>query len=209
MDEQTRQKTFEPFFTTKEVGKGTGLGLALVYGTVKKHDGFITVASEPGKGATFRLYFPLTDKLPEKPAGPLDPSLGPGFLSEGTETILVAEDDEALRTLAVNVLENAGYEVIAARDGMEAMQKFREDKDRIVLALLDVIMPKKNGPEVYREIMAQAPGLKVIFMSGYTEGAFDLSDPQAKKAVFLQKPISPDEMLRRIRAELDQDKQFR
>ncbi len=207
MDEQTKQKIFEPFFTTKEVGKGTGLGLALVYGTVKKHEGFITVYSEPGKDTTFKIYLPLTDQPLEKTAKPS--ALEPVYAAGGTETILVAEDDEALRTMATSILSSAGYKVIVAVDGMEAVQKFTEHKDRIQLALLDVIMPKKNGYDVYKEIEPLAPDLKAIFMSGYTEGVLDSSKLKGKNVSFLLKPVSPEELLRKIRSVLNEGKQIR
>lgn len=200
MDETTKRKIFEPFFTTKEVGKGTGLGLALVYGTIKKHEGYITVSSEPGRGSIFKIYLPLTDNTPEEPARP--PNLSSAYAG-GAETVLVAEDDEALRVFAAAVLANAGYTVIEAADGLEAIQKFLEHQDSIRLALLDVIMPKKNGQEVYKEITVLSPELKVIFMSGYTEGVLDSSDMQGMQVPFLQKPVSPEELLKKVRSELD------
>jgi PAS domain S-box-containing protein len=202
MDEQTKQKIFEPFFTTKEVGKGTGLGLALVYGTVKKHEGFITVYSEPGKGTTFKIYLPLTDLPAEEPARPS--AFDAAYFTGGTETILLAEDDEALRNIVISVLDNAGYKVIVAVDGMDAVQKFIEHKNNIKLALLDVIMPKKNGQEVYKELMELCPDLQVIFMSGYTEGALDKPDMQGKRFSFIMKPVSPEELLRKIRSVLNE-----
>jgi PAS domain S-box-containing protein len=207
MDDQTKQKIFEPFFTTKEVGKGTGLGLALVYGTVKKHEGFITVDSEPGEGTTFKIYLPLTDQPQEKLSRPS--AFETAYAAGGTETILLAEDDEAIRTMETSILTNAGYNIIAAVDGMDAIRKYTEHKDSIRLALLDVIMPKKNGQDVYKEIAPFAPGLKVIFMSGYTEGVFDSGELRGKDVSFLLKPVSPEELLRKIRSVLNEGKQIR
>jgi len=207
MDEQTKQKIFEPFFTTKEVGKGTGLGLALVYGTVKKHDGFITVYSEPREGTTFKIYLPLTDQPLEKIARPS--AFETAYAAGGTETILVAEDDEALRTMAFSILTNAGYNVIVAVDGLEAIQKFTEHKDSIQLALLDVIMPKKNGHDVFKEIAPLSPGLKFIFMSGYTENVLDNIEVQGRHVSFLLKPVSPEELLRKMRSVLNDGKKMR
>jgi CheY-like chemotaxis protein len=207
MDEQTKQKIFEPFFTTKEVGKGTGLGLALVYGTVKKHEGFITVYSEPGRGTTFKIYLPLTDQPSEEPAK--TSAFEPVYAAGGSETILIAEDDEAIRTMETSILTNAGYNIIAAVDGMDAIRKYTEHKDSIRLALLDVIMPKKNGQDVYKEIAPFALGLKVIFMSGYTEGVFDSGELRGKDVSFLLKPVSPEELLRKIRSVLNEGKQIR
>ena len=148
MDERTRQKIFEPFFTTKELGRGTGLGLAIVYGIVKQNNGYINVYSEVGTGTTFKIYFPFV-------GAPTGEDRHPGAqqpLRRGTETILLAEDNETVRLLNRNVLQEFGYTVIEAVDGKEALQKFREHRDRISLFILDVIMPKKNGKEVFEEM---------------------------------------------------------
>lgn len=201
MDERTREKIFEPFFTTKEQGKGTGLGLAMVYGIVKKHDGFINVYSEPGKGTTFKIYLPLTRSAADETDRTERIQDMP--VAGGTETVLVAEDDDALRRLVTTVLRHYGYTVIEAADGMEAIRKFTEHKDAIRLAVLDGIMPKKNGKEVYDELQAAAPGLKVIFMSGYAEGVLTESEMREKGLTFLLKPISPNELARRVREALD------
>src|SRR5574340_481418 len=147
MDEETRKHIFEPFFTTKEVGKGTGLGLAVVYGIIKQHEGYVNVYSEPGKGTTFRIYLPLiaSEAREEGKAHKEEPP------ARGTETILVAEDDESLRKLSSIVLTQFGYTVIEAVDGEDAVRQFMENKDRIQLLLFDLIMPKINGKEARSE----------------------------------------------------------
>ncbi|MFA7382102.1 MAG: ATP-binding protein [Desulfurivibrionaceae bacterium] len=156
MDEKTRHRIFEPFFTTKEVGKGTGLGLAVAYGIIKQHEGYINVYSEPGRGATFRVYLPLVSAeapVDKKPAEEETPA-------QGTETILLAEDDEALRDLTRTVLSQFGYTVIEAGDGEEAVRKFTENQASVQLLLFDIIMPKMNGQEAFAAINKIRPGLK-------------------------------------------------
>jgi PAS domain S-box-containing protein len=199
MDEMTRQKIFEPFFTTKEVGKGTGLGLAMVYGIVKKHDGFINVDSEPAQGTTFTIYLPLY----QGPALVTEVLQLESPLTGGTETILIAEDDEALRNLAQSILANFGYTVIEAVDGEDAVLKFREHRDRIKLVVLDGIMPKKNGKEAYLEIRSIQPNVKAVFVSGYAEDIFTRGGIPDKEALFIQKPIMPDDLIRTVRRVLD------
>ena len=147
MDEKTRERIFEPFFTTKEVGKGTGLGLSMVYGIVKQHDGYINVYSEPGRGTTFKIFLPLIQSEAQE-IKPEDLQKVKG----GTETILIGEDDTQVRDILKEVLSNAGYHVIEAVDGDDAVEVFQKNKDNVRLLILDVIMPKKNGKEVYKEI---------------------------------------------------------
>ena len=163
MDEQTRKRIFEPFFTTKEVGKGTGLGMAVVYGIIKQHDGYINVYSEPGKGTTFRIYLPViaSGSIEEKKTKEVETP------ERGTETILLAEDDESLRDITKSLLENFGYYVIVAVDGEEAVKKYVENEGKIQLLLFDLIMPKKTGKEAYDEIKNITPDMKVIFLTGY------------------------------------------
>lgn len=199
MDEKTRQRIFEPFFTTKEVGKGTGLGLAVVYGIIKQHDGFINVYSEPGKGTTFRIYLPLiraaaTEEAPIKKEAPA---------GRGAETILLAEDDDALRKLAVTVLTHYGYTVITAADGEDAVEKFRENADRIQLLLFDLIMPKMNGKEACDEIRKLRPDVKVIFASGYAPDMVQRKVKLENHATLIFKPVSPNELLNKVRSVLD------
>jgi PAS domain S-box-containing protein len=199
MDETTRQRIFEPFFTTKEVGKGTGLGLAIVYGIIKQHSGHINVYSEPEKGTTFRIYLPLTEpKGEEEKAAEMIAPKG------GTETILVAEDNEDVRKLERNVLEKFGYAVIEAVDGEDAIHKFQGNKERIQMVLLDVIMPRKSGKEVFDAIRKIHPQMKILFTSGYTADVIDTKGIQEEKVNFISKPASPNDLLRKIREVLDQ-----
>ncbi|HET7318456.1 MAG TPA: PAS domain S-box protein, partial [Nitrospirota bacterium] len=155
MDEKTRERIFEPFYTTKEVGKGTGLGLAMVYGTIRQHNGSVEVESDPGKGAAFKIYLPLVQVASDaSQPGVLPPIAG------GTETILVAEDDEAVRNLTAGVLTQAGYTVIQAENGEAAVNKFSENRAAVRMLILDVIMPRKNGKEVYDKIRIFKPDIK-------------------------------------------------
>lgn len=194
MDEKTRERIFEPFFTTKEVGKGTGLGLAMVYGIVKEHNGYINVYSEVGKGTTFRVYLPLikTDAEELKPVEHIEPA-------RGTETILLAEDDENVRNLIKNVLKEYGYKVIEAVNGDDAIEKFRENKRGIQLVLLDVIMPKKSGIEAYNNIKKITSDIKALFMSGYTADFVKKKEAMEEGLDFIFKPVPPVELLKKIR----------
>ena len=151
--QRTSEKIFEPFFTTKEVGKGTGLGLSMVYGTIKQHDGYINVYSEPGKGTTFRIYLPL---IQAKAEWKVKPEVTKP-LETGTETILLAEDEIEVRVFTKKLLEEYGYKVIESIDGEDAIEKFKLHRDKIQLVMLDVIMPKRNGREAYDEIKAIKP----------------------------------------------------
>ena len=200
MDEQTRNRIFDPFFTTKEVGKGTGLGLAVVYGIIKQHEGYINVYSEPGKGATFRIYLPLV--VAEPPEKRIEEKEQPP--ARGTETILVAEDDESLRTLAVTALTRFGYTVIEAVDGEEAVRKFKENQTATKLLIFDIIMPKMNGQEAYEAIRNIRPDIKAIFMSGYAPEMIREKAALENTAPLLAKPLSPTELLKKVRDILDQ-----
>ncbi len=198
MDEKVRERVFEPFFTTKEVGKGTGLGLAMVYGIVRQHDGYINVYSEPERGTTFKIYLPFVKaEAKEAKAVALAPPCG------GIETILVAEDDAGVRMLMREVLGKFGYNVLEAIDGEDAVNKFKENKDKIQLLILDVIMPKKNGKQVYDEIMELKPDAKVIFSSGYTANIIQKKGILEEGINFILKPVSPQELLRKVREVLD------
>ena len=193
IDEKTRERIFEPFFTTKDVGKGTGLGLAMVYGIIKQHDGYIDVYSAPGRGTTLKIYLPLIkSEVEEERQEDLLAVKG------GTETVLVAEDDASVRELIREILLVYGYKVIEAADGEDAVRRFKENKDGIRLLILDVVMPKRNGKEVYDDIMKERPDVKVIFMSGY-----DANVIHKKEFDFVSKPISIEKLLRKIRAVLD------
>jgi CheY-like chemotaxis protein len=198
MDQKTREKIFEPFFTTKEVGKGTGLGLAMVYGIVKQHRGDINVYSEPGKGTTFRVYLPMiTNRIEEKPEASQPAPFGRG------ETILMAEDDPPVREVTSMFLREFGYKVIEAENGEEAIKRFIENRDKIAVVLLDVIMPVKNGREVFEEIKKLNPDTRAIFMSGYTDDVMSRKGILENGFDFISKPINPDALMRKIRDVLD------
>lgn len=198
MDEKTKSRIFEPFFTTKEMGKGTGLGLSMAYGIVKSHNGYITCYSEPGEGTTFRIYLPAVDAMAE-PMPATSAETPPG----GTETILVAEDDEQVRMLTCKLLEDFGYAVIEARDGNHALTQFLAHQEAIQLVLLDVIMPGRNGREVYEEMRKRSPGLKALFTSGYSADIFQHGEFDESGYAFISKPVLPAELLQKIRHLLD------
>ncbi|PLX98898.1 MAG: hypothetical protein C0623_10970, partial [Desulfuromonas sp.] len=165
MDKETMTKIYEPFFSTKETGQGTGLGLSVVYGIIKQHKGFITCDSTPNAGTTFTVYFPFTEKMVSLPSE----DHGPLAFVEGNATILVAEDDDNVRLLLKELIADAGYEVILAVNGLDAVKTFTENRSRIDLVILDVIMPKLNGKEALVEIKKHNPEVKAFFISGYTD----------------------------------------
>jgi len=197
MDEITREKIFEPFFTTKEVGRGTGLGLSIVYGIVKQHNGYINVYSEPGKGTVFKIYLP-TVKICVEELEPVKINI-----QGGKETILVAEDNNALRILAKEVLTRKGYTVIEATNGEDAIMKFMERSDAIDLLFLDVVMPKMNGKEVHEKIRMMRPDIKALFTSGYTGDVVIGKGIHDNAVDFIAKPLSPNELLFKVREVLD------
>jgi two-component system cell cycle sensor histidine kinase/response regulator CckA len=201
MDEEIRKQIFDPFFTTKEVGKGTGLGLSVIFGIVKDHDGYVNVCSEPGKGATFRIYLPLIESMANKEEIKPD-EVRP---TRGTETILLAEDDENVRNLTLSLLGSFGYEVVVAVDGEDAVHKFRENRGRIRLLLFDVVMPKKNGRDAYEEIRLIEPNMKVIFASGYAPDAVPLKGVEKGNVLLISKPYIPANLLAIVRTALDRD----
>ncbi len=198
IDEETKARIFEPFFTTKDVDKGTGLGLAMVYGIIKQHNGYISVSSELGKGTTFRIYLPLiqSDVIEKKT------ELVP-VMRKGTETILLVEDNAMVRGAANVMLTEAGYKVLEAVDGEDAIHKFMENKDRIHLLILDVIMPKKNGKEVYEAVKKVKPDIKIIFTSGYTADIIHRKGIVEEGSDLISKPFSPYVLLEKIRNVLD------
>jgi CheY-like chemotaxis protein len=197
-DAKTKERIFEPFFTTKEVGKGTGLGLSVSYGIVQQHNGFIDVYSEAGNGTVFKIYLPLIEEkaasMKAKEQLPLD---------GGNETILLVEDEPSVRKAIKVMLESYGYNVIEAENGNEALDKFRGHKDIIRLAILDVIMPGKNGKETYDEMRSIAPDIKAIFTSGYDSDVLTDKRILEEGVEFISKPASPRELLHKIRTLLD------
>ncbi len=198
MDAATLERIFEPFFTTKEIGKGTGLGLATVYGITKQHGGFIYAYSELGKGTTFRVYLPRCDGDAE-PAEPVQEERP----HRGTETVLLAEDNEGLRACAIEMLEGLGYRVIAASDGEEAVRLFKANIGKIDLALMDVVMPAFGGPDAYSQMSALGVSTPVIFTTGYTTEAALSNSMVRKDAMILQKPYSLKTLGQMIRTVLD------
>jgi CheY-like chemotaxis protein len=199
MDEKTRERIFEPFFTTKEVGKGTGLGLSTVYGIVKQLVGFINVDSEPGKGTIFRIHLPLiggAEEIDETSSRAVSPP-------RGTETVLLAEDDPDVREIVESLLIEAGYKVIRARDGNEALRVFSNHRDSIDLLILDAVMPGKNGIDFFQQAQKIQPGIKAILMSGYTSEIMIVNGLIERGVKFLQKPVNPSEFLRTVREALD------
>ena len=199
MNAETRGKIFEPFFTTKGIGEGTGLGLAISYGIVKQHSGYIKVYSEPGHGTVFKIYLPLSEEatsadMKAKAAVPV---------KGGNETILVAEDDASLEVLTRIILESSGYSVITAKDGDDAITKFMENRERIRLVILDMIMPKKNGKEVGEAIRKASPRIKILFTSGYTMDVIKTADLTESGFNFMHKPFIPKDLLIKVREVLD------
>ncbi|HEY3119298.1 MAG TPA: PAS domain S-box protein [Vicinamibacteria bacterium] len=200
MDAETKQHIFEPFFTTKEVGKGTGLGLATVYGIVKQSGGYVWVYSEPGQGSTFKVYLPRVEEAPETPAAP---PAAPRSTVAATETILLLEDDAAVRELLKEVLAEEGYDVLEAAQPAEALRMARAHRERIHLLLTDMVMPQMTGADLARELVRERRDLRVLYMSGYTAGAVADRGIMTEPSLFLQKPFSTDDLLAKVRAALE------
>jgi two-component system, cell cycle sensor histidine kinase and response regulator CckA len=201
MDTETLTHIFEPFFTTKETGRGTGLGLATVYGIVKQHKGFIDVDSTPGLGTAFRVYLPLGN--------------GPAEASEkhvaftmrgGSECILLAEDNDDLRDAAQEILQSLGYRVITVKDGEEAVRVFEQNSDRIDLVFMDVVMPKLNGSDAYLQMISRKPGLPALFTTGYASEMSLVPVASREKVTVLQKPYGSQYLAQKLREKLDKKK---
>jgi two-component system, cell cycle sensor histidine kinase and response regulator CckA len=196
MDEPTRSRAFEPFFTTKDPGKGTGLGLSTVYGIIAQSGGRILLDSAPGEGTTVSVYLPAVE---EDVSPELEPAPGTGEL-HGSETLLVAEDDDGVRALAELVLSRYGYRVLGARDGVEALQVADQHAEPIDLLLTDVIMPRMKGPELAEALVAVQPRMRVLYMSGYADAAML---PNAASITVVPKPFSEETLVRLVREALD------
>jgi signal transduction histidine kinase/CheY-like chemotaxis protein len=201
MDANVRERIFEPFFTTKGTGKGTGLGLATVYGIVKQHNGFIQVESELSQGSTFRVCLPVDNSITTDNF--LTPVSAEVSVPGGSETILLADDHDGICDMAQSALSGRGYRVLVAHDGEQAIATFMKHPERISLVLLDVIMPKRSGPEVFAAIKALNPEVSVLFTTGYIDETAILSDLLARGVAVLRKPYSPSALCRRVREVLD------
>jgi CheY-like chemotaxis protein len=200
MTDEVKAHLFEAFFTTKPKGKGTGLGLATCQTIVQQSGGHICVYSEVGKGATFKVYFPRVEQPLDVPAGPIQT----GPLPRGTETLLIVEDEPALRHLARDVLEAQGYEVLRAANGQHALHVAREHKGSpIRLVISDVIMPQMGGKVMAEWLNSAYPGLKILFTSGYTDDAIAHHGVLDASMAFLPKPYTPETLTRKVRELLD------
>jgi CheY-like chemotaxis protein len=197
MDEATLARVWEPFFTTK--GQlGTGLGLATVYGVVKQAGGHVTAQSKPGRGSTFQVYLPRCQGSPTGKS-----ARGVSLMPRGTETVLLVEDEEAVRSLGRHILAGCGYTVLEARDGAEALQVFQQHPGPIDLVVTDVVMPRLGGRELARRLACLSPGVKVLFLSGYTDDAVGRDGIPEAGVGFLHKPFSPAALAGKVREVLD------
>ena len=200
MDKATQERLFEPFFTTKEVGKGTGLGLATVYGIVKQNNGFIDVTSEPGKGTRFEICLPR-HVAADRVRAPLEALKGP--FARGQETILVVEDEPAILDMTKTMLKRLGYTVLTASTPGEAIQLTGAYAGEIHLLMTDVVMPEMNGRDLAKNLLTGFPGLKRLFMSGYTADVIAHHGVLDEGVPFIQKPFSKKDLAARVREALD------
>ncbi|MDT4895401.1 MAG: two-component system, cell cycle sensor histidine kinase and response regulator CckA [Acidobacteriota bacterium] len=199
IDAETQMRMFEPFFTTKEQGKGTGLGLSTVYGIVKQSGGHLWVYSEVGKGTTFKIYLPRVDEVTERD----EPRTTQAELPQGRETVLLTEDEEQVRQMTRMILEMGGYRVLEAASGEEALAIYKQHEGQIDLVMTDVVMPKMSGRELAQSLEVFHPGIKVLYMSGYTDDAIVRHGLLDQEIAFLQKPFTPDALMRKVREVLD------
>jgi two-component system cell cycle sensor histidine kinase/response regulator CckA len=200
IDSKTIEHIFEPFFTTKDRGKGTGLGLATIYGIIKQHEGYISVYSEPGMGTTFKIYLPRVDESPETLLDNLPVRKG----KSGSETVVVAEDDAGVRQLVSNILEKHGYRVITADTTEKLIQILGRHNGPLHLLLTDVIMPDMNGKELFERFKPIYPEMKVIYMSGYTDDVIAHHGILESGFHFIQKPFALSTLTNKIRTVLDE-----
>jgi CheY-like chemotaxis protein len=195
MSEETIARMFDPFFTTKATGKGTGLGLSTVYGIVKQSKGYIWAYSEPGHGSTFKVYLPKTEEREDVAVETASPAVN----LRGDETVLVVDDDGGILKLTSEYLARSGYRVLSARDGEEALRVAEAHNGEISLLVTDVIMPKLGGKDLYRQLAERRPGIKVLYMSGYTDNAIVHHGVLDAGTAFLQKPYTPESLARKVR----------
>jgi two-component system cell cycle sensor histidine kinase/response regulator CckA len=196
MDEETKTRIFEPFFTTKPPGQGTGLGLSTAYGIVKQSGGYIAVESTPGAGTMFCIFLPRVfedaEPLPQQPAAE-------SVLPQSRGTILLVEDEAAVREAAKRMLRKYGFTVIEAKNGQDAVMLWERERESIDLVLTDVVMPAMGGAELARTLRLTRPDLKVVFMSGYTQGTLELSSLDESASRFLPKPFTTDQLVGTLR----------
>ena len=197
MDKATQQRIFEPFFSTKERGRGTGLGLASVYGIIKNHGGFINVYSEKGEGTTFNIYFPVSGKEVVEETEQDEKIL------KGSETVLFVDDEEMVMEVGVKMLEALGYRVLVARTGLEALDQYEKHKEKIDLVILDMVMPDMSGGKVFDTLKEQEPDIKVLLSSGYSLNGQASKILQRGCSGFIQKPFNMESLSLKIREALD------
>jgi two-component system cell cycle sensor histidine kinase/response regulator CckA len=199
MDPEVLSRIFEPFYTTKDVGKGTGLGLSTVYGTVEQSGGYVAVDSKPGKGTEFKIFLPRVEAFPE----PLKAEGTPTWRKTGTETILLVEDDAAVRELAHDILRSCGYRVLVVADPKSLNVVLQQNPGTIHILVTDVLMPGINGREVAREVQRQHPETKTLYMSGYAYHTMLGRGVLEAGALFIQKPFTPSQLSKKVREVLD------
>jgi len=193
MDSQTLERIFDPFFTTKEIGRGTGLGLASVYGIIKSHDGYIDVQSEKGRGTTFTIFLPASQKVVK------GSDKAASRLIKGSGTVLIVDDEHLVLDVSVNMVEKLGYTVLKAQNGKEAVDLFEANHDKIKMVILDIIMPDMGGGQVYEKIKAINPAIKVLLASGYSVDGQAIELLERGCDGFIQKPFTMEELSAKIR----------